>query len=162
MNIKRIVFCFLALVLATATAPVHAQSNFARDFVRDYDPGEQKISAAPPPVVAQVFQTGTVPITLQDIINMMLDYNLDIRSNRLGPRSSQLQTLVFYRALQPSLRFAGTVSRNTAASTSQLNGAQALSQLRHNFSVGFAKQLPYGTSLTVDATMNRLSSNSSN
>src|SRR5688500_1274604 len=160
MNIKRIVFCFLALVLATA--PVHAQSNFARDFVRDYDPGEQKISAAPPPVVAQVFQTGTVPITLQDIINMMLDYNLDIRSNRLGPRSSQLQTLVFYRALQPSLRFAGTVSRNTAASTSQLNGAQALSQLRHNFSVNFSKQLPYGTSLTVDATMNRLSSNSSN
>jgi outer membrane protein TolC len=69
---------------------------------------------------------------------------------------------VFYRALQPSLRFTGNFNRNTAASTSQLNGAQSLSQLRHNFGVNFSQQLPFGTSLTIDASMNRLSNNSSN
>jgi len=42
---------------------------------------------------------------------MMLDQNLDIASNRLTPRSSALQTLVFYKFLQPSLSFTGTVSR---------------------------------------------------
>jgi outer membrane protein TolC len=149
----------MVLLLA---APVFAQEQESvREFLRNYTP-PRETAAAPPPVVGQVFQTGTVPVTLQDIINMMLDYNLDIQSNRLSPRSSYLSTLVFYRALQPSLRFTGTVSRNTAASTSQLNGAAALSQLRHNFGVSFSQQLPYGTSLSVDASMNRLSSNSSN
>ena len=152
------------LLVLTLAAPLSAQSgNWAREFLRTYTPPPiGSTAAAPPPMVGQVFQTGTVPVTLQDIINMMLDFNLDIQSNRLSPRSSYLSTLVFYRALQPSLRFNGSVSRNTAASTSQLNGAPNLSQLRHNFSVNFSQQLAYGTSLTVDASMNRLSNNSSN
>src|SRR6185503_10426299 len=69
--------------------------------------------------------------------------------------------LVFYRALQPSVRFTGTVSRDTSASTSQLNGATSLSNLRHQFGMNFSQQLPFGTSLAVDATMNRQSNNSS-
>jgi outer membrane protein TolC len=117
--------------------------------------------AAPPnPVIAQVFQTGTVPISLQQVINLMLDNNLDIRSNRLSPRSTALQTLVFFRALQPSIRFTGTVSRDTSRSTSQINGADSLSSLRHQFGVNFSQQLPWGTSVAIDATMNRQSSNS--
>jgi outer membrane protein TolC len=101
-----------------------------------------------------------VPISIQDVINMMLDNNLDIRSNRFTPRSTALQTLVFYRALQPSIRFSGTLSRDTSASTSQLSGAASLSNLRHQFAVNFSQQLPWGTSLAIDATMNRQSNNS--
>jgi hypothetical protein len=117
--------------------------------------------AAPPnPLVGQLFQTGTVPISIQQVINMMLDNNLDIRSNRFSPRSSALQTLVFYRALQPSLRFTSTISRDTTRSTSQINGADSLSSLRHQFGANFSQQLPWGTSVTIDASMNRQSSNS--
>src|SRR4029453_7435312 len=94
------------------------------------------------------------------VVNMMLDNNLDIRSNRFSPRSSALQTLVFYRALQPSLRFTSTISRDTTRSTSQINGADSLSSLRHQFGVNFSQQLPWGTSVTIDASMNRQSSNS--
>lgn len=164
MNMTKVISSLCVLILVAS--PLAAQSQeWTEEYLKAKTPSgslEATTAAAPPPVIGQVFQTGTVPVSLQDIINMMLDYNLDIQSNRLGPRSSALSTLVFYRALQPSLRFNGSVNRNTAASTSQLNGAPSLSQLRHNFSANFSQQLPWGTSLSIDATMNRLSSNSSN
>jgi len=78
----------------------------------------------------------------------------------MNPRSTYLQSLVFYRALQPSITFSGLVGRNTILSTTQLNGATASSQLTGNYSAGFSQLLPTGTSLAVTATMNRLSSNS--
>lgn len=151
------------LLVGLVAAQLSAQSNRTQDLLLQYTPTRGAAAAAPPPgrVVAQVFQTGTVPINLQDVIGMMLDHNLDIRSSRFSPRSSYLQTLVFYRALQPSLRFAGTVTRDTSRSSSQIQGASTLSQLRHQFSVGFAQALPWGTSVAIDATMNRTSSNSS-
>ena len=161
MTNKSIVSVFLFLCLAT---PLSAQSGWTEDYLLHFNPRATRASAqaAPPSqVIAGVFQTGTVPISLQDVINMMLDNNLDIRSNRFSPRSTALQTLVFYRALLPSIRFTGTVSRDTSASTSQLNGATSLSNLRHQFGVNFSQALPWGTSVAIDASINRQSNNSS-
>ncbi len=161
MKITKIVSSvFLVLLLAS---PLSAQTGWTKDFLLHYmPPSEREKAAAPPPgqVIAQVFQTGTVPISMQDVIGMLLDHNLDVRTNRFSPRSSALQTLVFYRALQPSLRFTGTVSRDTSASTNQTNGATVLSTQTHQFGVNFSQQLPWGTSLTVDGTINRRFSNS--
>jgi outer membrane protein len=79
----------------------------------------------------------------------------------LGPRSSYWQSLVFYRALQPSLRFSANINRNTNTSNSQLNGTVPIvSQLRGTYAVNFSQQLPMGTSLAIDASINRLSSTS--
>jgi outer membrane protein TolC len=154
----------LAFLTILAAAPLRAEQNWVEDFLQRYRPtvATSTPSTASPARVAPVFQTGTLPIMMQDVINLMLEYNLDIQSNRLGPRSSYLQSLVFFRTLQPSIRFAGTVTRDTSASTSQLNGATALSQLRHFYAVNFSQALAQGTSLAVDMTMNRNSSNSSN
>ena len=88
MNTRRTLLSIIVGMLFTA--PLSAQDNWARDFLRTYAPAAATTAAAPPPVVAQVFQTGTVPINMQDLIGMMLDFNLDIRSNRLGPRSTYL------------------------------------------------------------------------
>ena len=101
-----------------------------------------------------------IPITLSDVVNLILDRNLDVTSNRLTPVSSRLQSLALQRFLQPSLTLGGSVSRDTSASTTQLNGAQSLSQLRHNFSATLAQTLPSGTTLSAVGTMNRTSSNS--
>src|SRR6187401_869901 len=114
-----------ALFIFCLVAPLAAQS-WTEDYLMRFNATAARSTpqAAPPnPLVGQLFQTGTVPISIQQVINMMLDNNLDIRSNRFSPRSSALQTLVFYRALQPSLRFSSTISRDTSASTSQVNGA---------------------------------------
>src|SRR5262245_18357831 len=95
---------FLVFCLA---APLSAQAGWTQEFVWNFKPTARRTVQATLriPVIAQVFQTGTVPISMQDVNNLMLDHNLDIRTNRYSPRSSALQTLVFYRALQPSIRF---------------------------------------------------------
>jgi outer membrane protein TolC len=135
-----------------------ASSDWVDDFLRRYQPTLTPVVASTAP--RQLFPTGTVPVALADVINMIIENNLDIRTNRLSPRSSYFQSLVFYRALQPSVRFAANIRRNTQASTNQINGAAVSSQLRGDYSVGFSQLLPTGTSLSVDATMNRVSSNS--
>ena len=154
---------FVCLIFALA-APLSAQSKWTEEFLMRLNAAEHhSTQAAPPtPVVSGVFQTGTIPIGIQEVINMMLDNNLDIRSNRFTPRSTALQTLVFYRALQPSIRFSSTISRDTSASTSQVSGADVIKNLRHQFALNFSQQLTWGTSIAIDATTNRQSSNSVN
>jgi outer membrane protein TolC len=166
MKIRK--FALSVVLVLVVSSPLMAQEEgWTESFLLNFNP-PRSFAAPPPggaqlgtgPVIAQVFQTGTVPISLQEVIGMMLDHNLDIRTNRFSPRSSALATLMSYRTWQPSIRFSGSVSRDTSASTSQLNGATSLSNLRHQFSLGFTQQLTYGTTVSVDATLNRQSNNS--
>ena len=143
-----------AFLVCCLVAPLSAQTKWTQDFLLRFDPAASRSAAqAAPPnaVVAQVFQTGTVPISIQDVINMMLDNNLDIRSNRFSPRSSALQTLVFYRALQPSLRFTGNCKPRHLCQQLAVARRPSLSNLRHQFGVNFSQALPWGTSLAIDA-----------
>jgi outer membrane protein len=160
MKLPRVVISSL-LVLTLAT-PAMAASNWVDDFLRRYSPSTDPIpvASATNANLGQLLQTGTLAVSINDVVQMILENNLDVRFNRLNPRSSYLQSLVFYRVLQPSIRFAGTITRDTSASTTQLNGAQSLSQLRGFYSVGFSQLLPTGTTVGIDATMNRTSSNS--
>jgi outer membrane protein len=162
MRVTRIVVTSLfVFMIVLPTLPAMASSDWVDDFLRRYQPSAtaEPVSTARPQTAGQLFPTGTVQVALNDVINMMIENNLDIRSNRLSPRSSYFQSLVFYRALQPSIRVAGNIRRNSQASTNQINGAAVISQLRGDYSVGFSQLLPMGTSLAVDAAMGRLSSN---
>jgi outer membrane protein TolC len=151
------------LTLLFIAAPAGAQSNnFAVDFVRGYRPDLEKAAAPPanpPGAMAQFLTSGEIPITLHDVVNMMVDQNLDIQSNRYSPRSSALQTLVFYKILQPSLTVNVTLANNSSFSTSQLNGASSLGLLQNNFSVAYAKNLKWGTTVGVATTMARSKTN---
>jgi len=106
------------LTLLFIAAPAGAQSkDFVADFLGKYRPVPEKAAAPPanpPSAMAQFLQSGEVPITLNDVVNMMVDQNLDIQSNRYTPRSSALQTLVFYRVLQPSLTVNVTLANNSS------------------------------------------------
>ena len=162
MRITRfVVTTLLVFMMVLPVVPAMASSDWVDDFLRRYQPflAAEPASTARLQPAGQLFPAGTVQVALSDVINMMIENNLDIRSNRLSPRSSYFQSLVFYRALQPSVHVGATVSRNTNASTNQINGAAISSQLRGNYSAGFSQLLPTGTSLSVDATMGRLSSN---
>ena len=158
---KIIATIFLSVTLAL---PAVASPNWVEDFLRRLHPKSvtPRPEVVPASTIGQFLRTGEVPVSLSDVINMMVDNNLDIRANRYAPRSQYFQTLVFYRALQPSLRFSANVAKDTLLSTTQLNGASAREQLMGNYAVGFAKPLATGTSFSVDATMFRLSSNSNN
>jgi len=165
MNIKKILIAtFFTISIA---APLSAETKWVEEFLRRYQPGVASTvdAGTEPTALGEMLQTGTIPIGLNDLVNLMLDQNLDIRSNRLSPRSSYYSSLVFYRALQPSLRLSTNLTKNTTASTSQANGLEpTISTKRRNYSVGFAQSLAYGTSVSVDATLNRnfSSSNSNN
>jgi outer membrane protein TolC len=151
------------LVLLFIAAPAWAQSNnFVKDFLRDYHPELEKAAAPPaaaPGLLAQFLEAGEIPISLNEVVNMMVDQNLDIQSNRFTPRSTALQTLVFYKVLQPSLTVNVTWANNSSFSTSQLNGASSLGLLQNNFSVSYAKNLRWGTTIGVATTMARSKTN---
>ena len=151
------------LLVMTLAVPAMASTDWVEDFLRRYDPAKSAATAAASSTagLGQLLRTGEVPISLSDVINMMIDNNLDIRSNRFSPRSSYLQSLVFYRSLQPSLRFSFNRSHNTTLSTNQVNGTVPnVTQLRTNYSLSFSQALATGTSVGVDATMNRVESTS--
>src|SRR5207237_792177 len=129
----------LCLLLTLLVTPV--VFSYLDDFRHRDDPARTdapRPESGGGPNIAQFLRTGEVPVSLNDVLNMMLDNNLDIRSNRFTPRSQYFQSLVFYRALQPSLRFSGNVARDTLLSTTQLNGASARQQLNGNYEVTFS------------------------
>jgi len=153
----------ISILLITILAVPALAESWVEEFLRRYEPakGTGAVASSSTAAIGQLLRTGEVPVTLNDVINMMIDNNLDIRSNRLGPRSSYWQSLVFYRALQPSLRFNFNRTKNTTMSTNQVNGTiPQVSQLRTNYTVSFTQALSYGTSFAVDATMNRVESTS--
>jgi len=168
-NTKLILAVFLLFLVAAPAARLAAQSSttpgWTEEFLRHLKfSSATKADAAPPPapgaMTGEQFQTGTIPISLQQVLVMMMDHNLDIRTDRFSPRSSALQTLMFYRFLEPSIRFSGSVSRDTLAPTNQTSGALTLTNLRHQFAVNYSQQLPWGTTVGIDTSMNRQSNNS--
>jgi outer membrane protein TolC len=163
MNFTRIV---ASVVLAGVLAlPGMASSNWVDDFLHRYESSGSVPSQPNSPQQAnlsQLLKTGEVPITLNDVINMMIDNNLAIRTDRFAPRSSYLQSIVFYQALLPALRISSNIGRNNVLSTTQLNGASSNIQDTLFFDANVAQLLPTGTSVSVDLAMNRLQSSSNN
>jgi outer membrane protein TolC len=155
----------LFVIMMTLALPALASSDWVADFLRRYDASPVAVvnhASNPTPGLGQFLRTGELPITMNDVIEMMIDNNLDIRANRLAPRSSYLQSVVFYRALMPSFRLTGTLGRDVALSTTQLNGATSRIQDTAFFDANFSQLLATGTSVNVDLTMNRLLTNSNN
>jgi outer membrane protein len=158
-----LIVTFLTLSL-TASLSAAESGKWVEQFLRRYQPLTAPANPddnTPGSEIAEMLQTGTVPIAMSDLINLMLDKNLDIQSNRFSPRSSYFSSLVFYRALQPSIRFSGTLTKNSSQNNSQLNGTATVTrQTRINTTTSFTQALSTGTSLSVDLTMNRTYSNS--
>src|SRR5689334_11042748 len=130
-SVKPAASILLVMMLAI---PAFASETWVEDFLRRYNPAAPQVATVATnstETLGQLLRTGEVPVSMTDVINMMIDNNLDIRSNRLSPRSSYFQSLVFYRALQPSLRFSFNRNRNTTLSTNQVNGTVPnVSQMR--------------------------------
>src|SRR5215475_3281921 len=107
MKVTKIVIS--VFLITTLAVPAMASSDWVDDFLKRFDLSKNTAgnesggsSTTPNPQLGQVLRTGELPVTMNDVVNMMLDNNLDIRSNRLVPRTAYYQSLVFYRALLPS------------------------------------------------------------
>ena len=145
-------------------APLLAGQNWAEDFLRKYKPStsDAPTTVASTTPVVQRLQTGNAAPHDAGRSEPDAGHNLDIQSESLRPPLiiSCRAWCSIERCSPRSLRGnhdTGHIRQHFAAERRNL-----LSQLRHNYAVGFSQALKQGTSVAVDLTMNRSSSNSSN
>ena len=162
---KICVALLVVLTILCQTAPVRAEikSNFVTDFLKRYRPANVQFSnqptVIPPQDLADRIRSTQLPLTMGDLINLILQNNLDVGVNRLSPLSSQYLIDTLYRPFEPSIHLQATVNRNTTPATTVLAGAASPTTLTGAYSVGYAQSLMTGTIIGIDAAMNRSSSN---
>ena len=167
MKVSRIFVVLLVMFgFVTTSVPARAEikTSFVQEFLNRYRPLKVGLPATAAVQssqdMASLIRSGQLPLTVGDLINLMLQNNLDVGVNRLTPLSSGYLIETMYRPFEPTLRLQATVTRNTSPATSQLIGAQSLRTLAGAYSLGFSQALETGTTLGVDFVMNRNSSNS--
>ena len=165
MKVSRIFVALLvmfALFRTSASARAEINTNFVKEFLNRYRPLKAGLPAAAQSSqdVASLIRTGQLPLSVGDLINLIIQNNLDVGVNRLTPLSSRYLIETMYLPFEPTLHLQASVTRNTSPATSQLIGAQSLSTLGGAYSLGFSQALDTGTTLGVDFVMNRNSSNS--
>ena len=165
MKVSRIFVALLvmfAFFRTSASARAEINTNFVKEFLNRYRPLKAGLPAAAQSSqdVASLIRTGQLPLSVGDLINLIIQNNLDVGVNRLTPLSSRYLIETMYLPFEPTLHLQASVTRNTSPATSQLIGAQSLSTLGGAYSLGFSQALDTGTTLGVDFVMNRNSSNS--
>jgi outer membrane protein len=165
MKASRIfVIALVALASLFVTAPAQAQikTNFVKDFLARYRPSNVAQPGTPGSAqgLTDLQRTGQLPLTMGDLINLMLQNNLDINVNRYSPLSSQYVIATMYRPFEPTMHIQASVGRSTNPATTILAGAANPSTLSGSYNIGFAQTLTTGSIVGVDATMSRSSSNS--
>jgi len=165
MKVSRIFVALLvmfALFRTSASARAEINTNFVKEFLNRYRPLKAGLPAAAQSSqdVASLIRTGQLPLSVGDLINLIIQNNLDVGVNRLTPLSSRYLIETMYLPFEPTLHLQASVTRNTSPAISQLIGAQSLSTLGGAYSLGFSQALDTGTTLGLDFVMNRNSSNS--
>jgi outer membrane protein TolC len=104
-------------------------------------------------------QTNVMPLTLNDVLRMTLENNLNVAVDRLPPDVAQFMIGTYFQPFQPTLRISANGTRGTTPSPSLLSGAPFLFQLTHSYDISMGQTLRTGTSYGVDISLNRLTSN---
>ena len=155
----------LLLVIFTTTAS--AQSNWVTQFLNRYrSPGIDPASRITPPVSDTPWRVmvkdGVLPVSVNDVVRLMLQSNLDVTLRRFSPLSSAYLIDTLFRPFEPTLEINAVVGRSTQPVVSQLTagaGATALTQLNHRYSIGYGQTFHTGTRVDIDFFMNRKSDN---
>src|ERR1051326_2249744 len=110
MKVLRILVIFLLTFgLFTAALPARAEinANFVKEFLNRYRPGKIPVPGTPgeqlPQDVGTLISTGQMPLSVSDLINLMLQNNLDITVNRLTPLSVGYISQTYYRPFEPTI-----------------------------------------------------------
>lgn len=153
-----------SLLIALFTTTASAQKRWVEDFLHRYRVPKVDPAAAVTPQVSDqpwrmMVQSGALPISITDVIRLMLASNLDVTVNRFSPLASEYFIQTLFRPFEPTLNISAGVSRSTSPTTSQLIGSASFTSLSHRYTVGYGQTLQTGTRLDVDLILNRNSSN---
>jgi outer membrane protein TolC len=147
---------FLALVFAGLCAPA-----FAGQILSRYKPGQPSFRSGPltQDRLPGLIRDGLIPLSIDDLINLTLENNLDIGVSRLAPIASEYSIRTNFRPFEPTLQVGASVGRNTSRSQTQLTGVDSVSQLSHRYNIGYIQTLQTGADIAVNFVVNRSSSN---
>jgi hypothetical protein len=118
-NIIVSVACLL-MILQVGVTTASAQGKWVDSFLQRYRP--TAVTFPPGPGVSQqeladMIRSGQLPLTVNDMINLLLSNNLDVGLNRLSPLSSEYLLTSLYRTFEPTVRLGASVGRSTTPST---------------------------------------------
>lgn len=149
------------LVMVFATLSM-AQADWVGQFLNRYKPVNPALpagAAADEPWRLMV-QQGALPLSVSDIIRLMLASNLDVAVNRFNPVTQAYILNTLFLPFEPKLNISAQAVRSTTPAVSQLVGASSLSQLNHFYSIAYGQTLQTGTQMNVAFNLNRYSTNS--
>jgi len=153
---------FVMLLFAGLCTPAFAGENWIDQFLNKYRPTQPKYPASvtvTQDTLPSLIRDGMIQLSINDLINLTLQNNLDITVERLAPVTSEYAIFTNYRPFEPTLTLSANVTRNTSPSQTFLTGVASVSQLTDNFTAGYAQTLKSGTDLTVDFSLVRTSTN---
>jgi outer membrane protein len=156
-----------ALLLLAFAATASAQSHWVEQFLDRYKPLNVATPAGVIPSAADepwrmMVQQNTLPLSVSEIIRLMLASNLDVAVNRYNPLVQEYIINTNLLPFQPTLNIGARGTRSTMPSLARTDGASSVSQLLHQYSISYGQLLQTGTQLNVGISMNRSSSNSAN
>ena len=144
-----------------------AQTDWVGQFLNRYKPLNVIVPSGTNPAAADepwrlMVQQGSLPISVSDVVRLMLVSNLDVAVNRFNPIAQQYIVNTFFLPFEPTLNIGARGVRSTTPVASQLSGtgASSLSQLNHYYSIGYGQTLQTGTQVSATLNMSRYSSNS--
>src|SRR5579884_4066230 len=162
MILKRFMAISMVFLLAAVPALAQNHNNWVTGFLNRYRPAANDPSLAliPQPNVPTLrsqIQNGTLPLTIDALIRLILESSLDVTSYRFSPLLNQYIIGLNYLPFQPYLYVNSNVSRVSQPSSSLLN---ATSTLSGDYSVAIQQTLPTGSTYAASLGITRSSSNS--
>ncbi|HUI40711.1 MAG TPA: TolC family protein [Terriglobia bacterium] len=118
-------------------------------------------SLPPPSALRDYVRDGKLRLTLEDAIRLTLLNNTDVRLARTPVDQARYSVLAAYHPFDPTLTSMGIDQRTTSPASNTLQGAQTLSQLFQQASVGYAQTFETGTNFQAAFTGSKSDTNSS-
>ena len=133
---------FLTLVFVGLCTPAFARQNFIDRFLSRYKPPSSSPASTGPLTqdrLPALIRNGEIPLSVEDLINLTLENNLDISVSRLNPIASEYLILTNNRPFEPMLRVSANVVAGLLTEHDAVDGRGfRRSRSVNNFTVGYS------------------------
>ena len=152
---------YCAIVLISFGSLLHAQTFPSPSYFQhlvQYPHVPTQLSG--PQALEEYIVDGKLRLNLQDSIRLMLLNSTDVRINQAQVDQSTFGIGRAYSPFDPVLAGSFTPQRSTQPTTSELQGAQTLSELDQSTNISYNQLFQTGTSFSVGFTTDRSTTNS--
>jgi outer membrane protein len=128
-------------------------------FRRQFSTPQTRVELQPPARLHDFVVGDKLQLSLKDYLTLVMANNTDVALQRLTLETPKYSIMSAMGAFDPTLTANFTANRAKSQSTRSLDGADLLSTLSQNASLGYSQLLSTGTTFTVNFRDNRRSTN---